>query len=283
MDEELLYTPVKQESVLSFYLSGAVAGFVSILVSHPADTVKVRLQCAEASVRASTVCRSIYQKSGFRGFFSGVSAPLFFRSPITAWFFTSHELIKPRLEVFGWQRDITNFLCGAWAGSTLLPILVPIELFKCKSQSDKTGRYNMAKDFKHIMRTEGPKGLYKGTASTFLRESPGSGLLFMLKDKFDRVFKVDQEQNHSKLIAKKIMTGGMAGILAWCGSIPLDTIKSIIQTSPVKRRIPEVTIELYRAGGLYSMYRGLIPQCFRIFPGMSSLLLTYEVFKNFMN
>lgn len=37
-----MYTPVKQESVFSFYLSGAVAGFVSILVSHPADTVKVR-------------------------------------------------------------------------------------------------------------------------------------------------------------------------------------------------------------------------------------------------
>lgn len=41
MEEELIYTPTKKGSMLSFYASGAVAGVVSIAVSHPADTVKV--------------------------------------------------------------------------------------------------------------------------------------------------------------------------------------------------------------------------------------------------
>lgn len=42
MEEELIYTQeTKKQSMLSFYLSGAVAGVVSIAVSHPADTVKV--------------------------------------------------------------------------------------------------------------------------------------------------------------------------------------------------------------------------------------------------
>lgn len=141
----------------------------------------------------------------------------------------------------------------------------------------------MRADFKQIMKNQGPKGLYKGALSTFLRESPGSGLLFMSKDRLERMFKVEEEQVHSRMIAKKIMAGGIAGIFAWCGSIPLDTIKSVIQTSAEPRRIPEVTMELYKAGGISTLYRGMVPQCFRIFPGCASLLLTYEVLKNYLN
>lgn len=43
MEEELIYTPTKRGSLLSYYLSGAIAGVFSIMVSHPADTVKVGL------------------------------------------------------------------------------------------------------------------------------------------------------------------------------------------------------------------------------------------------
>ena len=39
-----MYTqPQKRGSLLSYYASGAIAGVVSIMVSHPADTVKVSL------------------------------------------------------------------------------------------------------------------------------------------------------------------------------------------------------------------------------------------------
>lgn len=43
MEEELMYTPTKKSSLLSYYASGAIAGTVSIMVSHPADTVKVSI------------------------------------------------------------------------------------------------------------------------------------------------------------------------------------------------------------------------------------------------
>jgi hypothetical protein len=46
MEEELMYTPNKRGSMLSFYASGAIAGVVSIAVSHPADTVKVKYKCS---------------------------------------------------------------------------------------------------------------------------------------------------------------------------------------------------------------------------------------------
>lgn len=181
------------------------------------------------------------------------------------------------------NRDVTNFMCGAWAGMTLLPVLVPVELFKCKAQSNTTGGYNMKKDFKQILKTEGPKGIYRGALATLFREVPGSGILFMVKDKIERKLKVEQETVYSMFLAKKVLAGGCAGLSAWCTSIPIDTVKSIIQTSSEHRRIGEVTTELYRTGGLTPFFRGMVPQAFRIFPASSSLLLTYEVMKNFLN
>jgi len=133
------------------------------------------------------------------------------------------------------------------------------------------------------LKTEGPKGIYRGALATLIREVPGSGILFMVKHKIEEKLKVDQEAVYTAFLAKKILAGGIAGLCAWCSSIPIDTVKSVIQTSAEHRRIREVSVELYRNGGLTPFFRGMVPQAFRIFPASSSLLLTYEVMKNFLN
>jgi hypothetical protein len=70
---------------------------------------------------------------------------------------------------------------------------------------------------------------------------------------------------------------------AWCTCMPIDCIKSVIQTSIEHKTMREVSVELYRANGLTPFFRGMVPQAFRIFPASSSLLLTYEVLKNYLN
>lgn len=284
MEEELIYTPSQNKtSLLSYYASGAVAGVVSIAVSHPADTVKVKLQLSEKQLKARTICTSIWRNQGLKGFYKGVMSPMLCRAPLTAWFFASHEMIKPRLSAFGMNTNLTNFLCGAWAGMSLLPVLVPVELFKCKAQMAPGGVYNMRQDIRETIKAQGPKGLYKGALATFLREVPGSGILFMTKAKIESKLNVENEANYSMFLAKKILAGGVAGLCAWCSSIPIDTVKSVIQTSAEQRGIREVTLSLYRTGGVSPFFRGMVPQAFRIFPASASLLLVYEVLKNYMN
>jgi len=243
----------------------------------------VKLQLSDKNIRARTVCRSIYRNHGLAGFFKGAASPMICRAPLTAWFFASHELIKPRLQAYDIPSDLTNFLCGALAGFTLLPILVPVELFKCKAQSAPGGVYSMRQDVSNILKTEGPRGIYKGALATFFREVPGSGILFMVKDRMERKLNIENEAVYSMFLAKKILAGGVAGLCAWCSSLPIDTVKSVIQTSEEHRRIGEVTMALYKQGGVTPFFRGLVPQAFRIFPASSSLLLVYEVLKNYMN
>lgn len=98
---------------------------------------------------------------------------------------------------------------------TLVPILVPVELFKCKAQAAAGKNYNMKADFKYILKHQGPKGLYKGALATVIREVPGSGVLFMVKDRMECKLDVANEENYSMFLSKKILAGGIAGLCAW--------------------------------------------------------------------
>ena len=176
----------------------------------------MRLQLStDNSIKARTVVKNIWRTQGLRGFFTGATSPILCRAPLTAWFFASHELIQPKLYALNINKDLTNFMCGAWAGMSLLPILVPVELFKCKAQAAKGKEYHMLSDLKRVLKEEGPKGFYRGALSTAIREVPGSGMLFMIKNKIERGLKVDQEEVYSMFLGQKILAGGIAGICAW--------------------------------------------------------------------
>src|SRR2546421_10945333 len=66
-------------SGLRSFSAGAVGGFCAVIVGHPFDLVKVRLQTAEKGVYngAIDVVRKTIAKEGLaRGIYAGVSAPL---------------------------------------------------------------------------------------------------------------------------------------------------------------------------------------------------------------
>jgi solute carrier family 25 carnitine/acylcarnitine transporter 20/29 len=62
------------------FVSGGVGGVCAVVVGHPFDLVKVRLQTAETGVYSSAVdvVRKSIARDGLRqGLYAGVSAPLF--------------------------------------------------------------------------------------------------------------------------------------------------------------------------------------------------------------
>ena len=58
--------------------AGGVGGICAVVVGHPFDLVKVRLQTAEKGVYRSAmdVVRQTIAREGARGLYAGVSAPL---------------------------------------------------------------------------------------------------------------------------------------------------------------------------------------------------------------
>ena len=65
-----------QISAFHDLVAGGVAGSASVIVGHPFDTIKVRLQTSSATTHGSGGPNSSSTAGGFKSLFKGMSPPL---------------------------------------------------------------------------------------------------------------------------------------------------------------------------------------------------------------
>ena len=79
LKEDVAKTAKKSLSSLRDFAAGGVGGVCAVLVGHPFDLVKVRLQTAEKGVytgAVDVVRKTVAREGAVRGLYAGVSAPL---------------------------------------------------------------------------------------------------------------------------------------------------------------------------------------------------------------
>ena len=90
--EDVKEVKAKSLSGLRSLAAGGFGGVCAVLVGHPFDLVKVRLQTAESGVYKSAidvVTKSVAKDGLARGLYAGVSAPLVGVTPMCMFFFHS--------------------------------------------------------------------------------------------------------------------------------------------------------------------------------------------------
>lgn len=214
---------------------------------------------------------------------------------------------------------INTFIAGSCGGLLQCIVLVPSEVIKCAMQTSSLrtptagssgtatiggSAFTQTKNtIKHIYRTEGFMGFYKGLGATAIRDIPSIGIYFFIyknsRDLFgkleQRAMKVEPGQprvHHEPSSLATIMAGGAAGTLSWGIIYPLDVIKTVTQvsTAPVAGNLKaykdmrswEVGFTLFRHHGIGIFYRGLGPTLLRAFPVNASTFFFYEKFKVMM-
>lgn len=60
------------------YIAGVAGGVAVVLVGHPFDTTKTRLQTAPHGFYTDTMdcVKKTFHREGFKGFYSGINSPL---------------------------------------------------------------------------------------------------------------------------------------------------------------------------------------------------------------
>lgn len=111
----------------------------------------------------------------------------------------------------------------------------------------------------HIYKKTGYLGLFRGFFATFNRDVFSYGVYFLvyfgLKDYCKSKYK-----GFGPL--EQIFVGAFAGIATWVVTYPFDTVKTIIQTMPLKDKTPrqiEVFRNLHEIGGVKEIFRGASP------------------------
>lgn len=225
-----------------------------------------------------------------------MAAPLVGVTPMYALCFLGYGVGK---QIFWTERTLPDLdlarigLAGATSGLFTTPILAPLERLKCvlQVQNAAAERDPTVKRFpgpmplaKHILATEGVQSLFRGYLATNLRDSVASVAYFATYEWLKRKLTPEGEQRPG--VAGTLFAGGMAGIMNWLPAIPIDTLKSRLQTAPegkYRHGIRSVAREIFAQEGLSqgmrTLYRGTGAVVIRAFPANAATFVGYETAK----
>ncbi|KAL0271229.1 UNVERIFIED_CONTAM: hypothetical protein PYX00_008393 [Menopon gallinae] len=285
---------VPVNSKLQYFLCGGFGGICTVILGHPLDTIKVRLQTMPkpppgvAPMYTSTwdCARKTFKYEGVRGLYKGMSAPLTGVAPIFAFSFFGYSFGKD-VVTWGENRKLTNtefFLAGAFSGIYTTFVMAPGERIKTLIQVQQGGgpqKYSGPIDvIKDLYKTGGIRSIFKGTLATFLRDVPGSGMYFMTYEILkERMADKNEESGVVLRTLKTAFAGGMSGIFYWALATPADVIKNRLQGAPEGKYpngMRSAFTELVAEAGPLGFYKGITPVMLRAFFANGACFVGFE-------
>lgn len=283
-------------------IAGAFGGGANIFTGYPFDSVKVRLQASNKGTFSGPYdCfRHILRTEGVSGLYRGLSVPLIGGIVETG---INYAAYTQSLKFFEGPRAVpqTSSLASVaaaagFAGFVLSFVLSPAELVKCRMQMGlhpTLGGFAGPMDcIRHLIRTEGVRGLGRGLSGTLTRETFGNSVFFVMYETLRRQLPgrpvPQQGGQHQPPGLKAILSnsagaiacGGLAGMAMWAAVLPVDVAKSRLQVAQPGTAYDVSLLrnmqKLYLERGLRGLYVGLSLVQARAFPANAAQWLVYE-------
>ncbi|KEZ40533.1 hypothetical protein SAPIO_CDS8441 [Scedosporium apiospermum] len=301
-------TAAKSEAMAQVrsFVAGGFGGVCAVVVGHPFDLVKVRLQTAERGVYSSAidvVRKSVAREGLRRGLYAGVSAPLVGVTPMFAVSFWGYDLGKTLVRNFTPTTSPNTPLtigqisaAGFFSAIPMTLITAPFERVKVilQVQGEKTlapgekPKYSGALDVvRQLYREGGLRSVFRGSAATLARDGPGSAAYFAAYEYIKRRLTpkdpvTGKPQGELSLLAITC-AGAAAGVAMWVPVFPIDTVKSRLQTAEGNVTLGGVIREVYAKGGLKAFFPGFGPALARAVPANAATFLGVELAHQAMN
>ncbi|EDW37408.1 GL25542 [Drosophila persimilis] len=271
--------PGKSRALFQF-VAGGSAGLLELLLLHPLDVVKTRLQlqgvqAAAGELRYTGVfdCISkIYSHEGVAAFWKGIVPPICSETPKRAAKFVVYEQAKPLFLFGALQPDGPN-ACHGWGIGGWV---------KITQQADRSDALNTLTVARRIVQSDGYgiKGLYRGITALMIRNAifhfAYFGIYQGLKDE------IPAYQHDLAEFFRRGAIGFFSSSISCLFSTTFDVAKSRIQgpqptKGSIKYKWTVPTIKtIYEEEGFRALYKGLSVKIMRAGPGGAILMLAYE-------
>ncbi|XP_017079461.1 mitochondrial uncoupling protein 4C [Drosophila eugracilis] len=178
-------------------------------------------------------------------------------------------------------RNLFQLYINTFIGANLAESCVyPLDVAKTRMQVDgeqakKTGAKmpTFRATLSNMIKVEGFKSLYAGFSAMVARNLIFNSLRVVLYDVFRRPFLRVNEQNQEILkIHLSLGCSFAAGCIAQALANPFDIVKVRMQTEGRRRQLGydarvnsmvQAFVDIYKHGGLPSMWKGVVPSCMR--------------------
>jgi solute carrier family 25 protein 38 len=226
--------------------AGGLSGMISALAFQPLDVLRTQqqgafvastgsggggsaLRSSQAAMRASGTAGSPPAlATRVRSMWRGTSATLIRVTGGAALYFGSLDYL---LALFP-HTAVNTFLAGALARTFAGSVMSPLTVVKARMEWQAPGAHAHILDvFRHVVRDEGARGLYRGMIPTLVRDVPFSGLYVLLYTRLKRRLEDRYAGSAVPDYGLHFASGVVAGILATTVVHPADVVKTRMQLS----------------------------------------------------
>lgn len=159
-------------------LSGALAGMTATTLTHPLDTLRLRLALPGNHYKgAADAVSTIMRTEGVAALYKGLGPTLVGIAPYAALNFATYDLVK-RYVYHGDkpQSPAANLLLGAGTGAFASSVCYPLDTIRRRMQMKGVVYRNQMDAFATIWQREGLRGFYRGWLAASLKIVPQNSI-----------------------------------------------------------------------------------------------------------
>ena len=273
---------------------GGIAGMIAKTCTNPLDRIRMLAQTGEGGGGHGVVqlYRNIIKNEGILGLWAGNGANLLRVFPSKAIVFSSNDVYKQFLLRASGRTELNgplSFLAGGMSGMSATALTYPLDLARGRI-TGKLASAGGGKQYSGIISTlvltvrdEGAGALYRGAFPTLLGAMPYEGIKFGTVGVLEQYFPLKQDEKPTA--TRKMIFGGMAGVMAGLITYPNDTVRRLLQlqgsrgTEAVYTGYWDCVRQTYRREGIGRFYRGIVVNIVRMAPNAAVQFGSYELLK----
>ncbi|KAJ4485958.1 carnitine acyl carnitine carrier [Lentinula aciculospora] len=282
------------ENVKAF-VAGGFGGVCAVLVGHPFDLTKTRLQTAPSGTYtgAIDVVKKTLARDGVLGVYRGIVPPLFGVTPIFAVSFWAYDASKKLISTLTDSDTLTTTQLAAAGFLSAVPttiVTAPVErakvLLQIQGQGLSEQKYRgVTGVLRHMYNEGGLRSIFRGSGATLARDGPGSAAYFAAYEVTKKALTPAGSSPSDLNLGSIICAGGVAGVAMWALAIPPDVLKSRIQSAPkdTYSGLLDCARKTIAQDGVAALWKGFGPAMARAFPANAATFLGVEASRKLLD
>ncbi|XP_059297387.1 uncharacterized protein LOC132050246 isoform X2 [Lycium ferocissimum] len=242
----------------------------------------------------------LYAKKDFAHFGRAIWSLLLIAShiPLSAFMLlnaTRMLVLQLILGVESQGENISADLCirlvgGGFAGITAASLTYPLDLVRTRLAAQTNVIYyrGIWHALQTISREEGIAGLYKGMGATLLGVGPNLAISFSVYDTVRSYWQSHRPDDSTVLVS--LACGSLSGVASSTVTFPLDLVRRRMQLEGAGGRARVYKTGLFgtfshiiQTEGLRGLYRGILPEYYKVVPSIGIVFMTYEKMKQLLS
>lgn len=291
--------PLARLTIL-YQVNGLPAGVAAAGSSSGTASSMPRLGVGEA-------LRHVVRSEGVRALWKGNGVTIIHRLPYSSanfWVYEHmNEVWKQHMPSQGpWAAsDVARRLvAGGVAGMSACTLAYPLDLVRTRlaAQTSRSYYHGIGHALRTIVQDEGARGLYRGLGPTLLQVAPSLAINYAAYETMRSAWLATTDRS-TPTVGMSLACGSAAGLVSSTATFPLDLVRRRLQLEgqggmngsstgvgsssgggPLARATFRSTLgAVVQREGLRGLYAGILPEYYKVVPGVAIAFMTYELMK----